>query len=365
MIIENSFDVDADPDRVFDFLQNPHNVATCFPGAELTEDLGDDRYKGKVKIKLGPVTASFSGTARITEKDETARVAVLVAEGKDARGSGTAKATATMRVEPQEDGGSSVLLKTDLTISGRLAQFGRGIMADVSNRMVGDLAARVRDRIEAEQESGTADAPATETPKTPATEAPAASPATETPATETAAADAAPSEAGTSAGTTETEAPVPTTPPATTKPATDTGSGTAADTAKTDDADAAAVPAEPAAADATPSEAPVPTAPPTADTTETEAPDAGSGTAADAAPSEAGTSPGTTETEAPVPTAPPAAEKGESAAPAEATGKAPASSPASSAEPASAIKASTMIKVVVAGMFRRLFARLRGRSDRD
>ncbi|MGI5227644.1 SRPBCC domain-containing protein [Actinoallomurus sp. CA-142502] len=313
MIIENSFDVDADPDRVFDFLQNPHNVATCFPGAELTEDLGDDRYKGKVKIKLGPVTASFSGTARITEKDETARVAVLVAEGKDARGSGTAKATATMRVEPKEDGGSSVLLKTDLTISGRLAQFGRGIMADVSNRMVGDLAARVRDRIEAEQESGTADAPATETPKTPATEAPAASPATETPATETAAADAAPSEAGTSAGTTETEAPVPTAPPATTKPATD----------------------------------------------------AGSGTAADAAPSEGGTSPGTTETEAPVPTAPPAAEKGESAAPAEATGKAPASSPASSAEPASAIKASTMIKVVVAGMFRRLFARLRGRSDRD
>ncbi|GLY82445.1 SRPBCC domain-containing protein [Actinoallomurus iriomotensis] len=372
MIIENSFDVDADPDRVFEFLQNPHNVATCFPGAELTEDLGDDRYKGKVKIKLGPVTASFSGTARITEKDETARVAVLVAEGKDARGSGTAKATATMRVEPKEDGGSSVLLKTDLTISGRLAQFGRGIMADVSNRMVGDLAARVRDRIEAEQESGTADAPATETPKPPATEAPAASPATEAPATETAATDAAPSEAGTSAGTTEAEAPVPTAPPATTKAATDAGSGTADDTAKTDDA---AVPAETAAADAAPSEAPVPTAPPTADsdsatlsgadTTETEAPDTGSGTAADAAPSEAGTSAGTTETEAPVPTAPPAAEKGKSAAPAEATGKVPASSSASSAEPASAIKASTMIKVVVAGMFRRLFARLRGRSDRD
>lgn len=304
MLIENSFDVDADPDRVFGFLQNPHNVATCFPGAELTEDLGDDRYKGKVKIKLGPVTASFSGTARITEKDETARVAVLVAEGKDARGSGTAKATATMRVEPR-DGGSSVLLKTDLTISGRLAQFGRGIMADVSNRMVGDLAARVRERIEAEADSGTPGAPATETP--------AAAPATEAPATETAATDAAPSEAGTSAGTTEAEAPVAAEPPATTKPSAATEPTTGAEP----NADAGAE------SDAGANSGP------------------GSGAAATGAKT--------------------AGDADKAAAPADA---APTSSSASSAEPTSAIKASTMIKVVLAGMFRRLFARLRGRSDR-
>jgi len=306
MIIENAFDVDADPDRVFDFLQNPHNVATCFPGAELTEDLGDDRYKGKVKIKLGPVTAAFSGIARITEKDDVARVAVLVAEGKDARGSGTAKATATMRVEPKEGGGSSVLLKTDLTISGRLAQFGRGIMADVSNRMVGDLSQRVRERIESEsaaesagaqepaaataaaepsaaQESATG-APATEARDTaaPATE----TPATEAPVTETAAADAAPAEAGTSAGTTEGEAPVPTAPAATpsTEPPAETASAGTATTG-------------PAAA---PEKAPAATA-----------------AKAPAAPAE---------------------------------------------EPANAIKASTMSKVVLSGMFRRLFARLRGRS---
>ena len=150
MLIENSFEVDADPDRVFDFLQDAHNVAACFPGAELTDDLGDDSYRGRVKIKLGPVTATFSGTAKVTERDRQTRVAVLVAEGKDTRGSGTARATATMRVEASE-GGSSVLLRTDLTITGRLAQFGRGIMADVSGRMVGDLATRVRERIEAEQ----------------------------------------------------------------------------------------------------------------------------------------------------------------------------------------------------------------------
>jgi uncharacterized protein len=149
MLIENSFDVAADPDRVFGFLQDAHNVAACFPGAELTEDLGDDSYRGRVKVKLGPVTAAFSGVAKVIERNEEERRAVLVAEGKEARGSGTARATATMRVEPA-DGGARVMLETDLTISGRLAQFGRGIMADVSTRMVGELADRARERIEQE-----------------------------------------------------------------------------------------------------------------------------------------------------------------------------------------------------------------------
>jgi carbon monoxide dehydrogenase subunit G len=155
MLIENSFDVDAAPDRVFDFLQDAHNVAACFPGAELTEDMGDDSYRGKVKVKLGPVTAAFAGVARVTERNAEERRAVLVAEGKEARGSGTAKATATMRVE-SVDGGARVLLATDLTISGRLAQFGRGIMADVSTRMVGELAERARERIE--QQNGAPEA---------------------------------------------------------------------------------------------------------------------------------------------------------------------------------------------------------------
>jgi carbon monoxide dehydrogenase subunit G len=282
MLIENSFDVDADPDRVFEFLQNPHNVATCFPGAELTEDLGDDQYKGKVKIKLGPVTAAFSGTARITEKDETARRAVLVADGKDARGSGTAKATATMQVEPTETG-SNVLLKTDLTISGKLAQFGRGIMADVSNRMVGDLAARVRERIEAEEPEAAADAAA------PAKAAPAeATPAEPAPA-EPAPAEPAPAEAAAAPGATAE--------------GSDSGalSGATTDTAT-----------EPAAA-----------------------PTAGTATAATPA-----------------------------ATPPAAAPKAPARTPAASSEPAGAIKATTLLKVMVVGMFRRLFARLRGRSDK-
>ncbi|MEV6644444.1 SRPBCC family protein [Amycolatopsis sp. NPDC051371] len=160
MLIENSFEVAADPDEVYRFLQDAHNVAACFPGAELTEDLGDDAYQGKVKIKVGPVTAAYQGVAKVVERDAAARTAVLLADGKDTRGSGTAKARATMRVTPSGEG-ANVVLATELTISGKLAQFGRGIMADVSGRMVGELASRVRDRIEHGEPAGEApDVPA-------------------------------------------------------------------------------------------------------------------------------------------------------------------------------------------------------------
>jgi uncharacterized protein len=138
MLIENTFDVAASPDRVFDFVQDPYNVVACFPGAALTEDLGGDAYRGTVKVKVGPVTAAYTGTATVQRRDRVERVAVLVAEGRDARGTGTASATATMRVTPGP-AGATVLLSTDLTIAGKLAQFGRGMMADVSNRMVGEL----------------------------------------------------------------------------------------------------------------------------------------------------------------------------------------------------------------------------------
>lgn len=147
MLIENSFDVTADPDRVFAFLSDAHHVVACMPGAELVADLGDDSYQGKVKIKIGPVTAAYSGTATITERDAAGRVAVLLAEGKDAKGNGAARATATMRVEPSGSG-STVRLATDLSVSGKLAQFGRSVLADVSNKMVGEFASRVRVAIE-------------------------------------------------------------------------------------------------------------------------------------------------------------------------------------------------------------------------
>ncbi|MEV4314195.1 SRPBCC family protein [Actinocrispum sp. NPDC049592] len=160
MLIENSFDIDATPDHVFAFLQDAHNVAACFPGAELTEDLGGDSYRGKVKIKVGPVVAAYAGTATIVERDPVARAAVLAAEGRDAKGSGSAKAQARMSVAANGSGGSTVTFTTELTISGKLAQFGRGIMADVSNRMVADLADQVRHRIGTPEVAAAVSAPA-------------------------------------------------------------------------------------------------------------------------------------------------------------------------------------------------------------
>jgi carbon monoxide dehydrogenase subunit G len=183
MLIENSFDVTADPDRVYAFLSDAHNVVACMPGAELVADLGDDSYQGRIKMKIGPVTAAYSGTATITERDPAGRVAVLLAEGKDVKGNGGAKATATMRVEPAGSG-STVQLVTDLSVSGKLAQFGRSVMADVSNRMVRELAARVRAAIEAESVTAAgsgavpADQPAGTAPVTTVT-APVTAPARE------------------------------------------------------------------------------------------------------------------------------------------------------------------------------------------
>ncbi|HEX4223474.1 MAG TPA: SRPBCC family protein [Pseudonocardiaceae bacterium] len=146
MLIENSFPVAAQPDQVFEFLQDAHNVAACFPGAQLVDEVGEDTYLGTVKIKVGPVTATYSGTATIVSRDPATRTAVLRAEGKDSRGAGTANATARMHVEPA-DGGATVQFATELSVSGKLAQFGRGIMSDVSARMVTQLADAVRDRI--------------------------------------------------------------------------------------------------------------------------------------------------------------------------------------------------------------------------
>lgn len=149
MIIEDSFDVDAEPDRVYAFLLDVHNVASCVRGAELIAVHDDDSYEGRIKMKVGPITAGYSGVARIVERDEAQRRAVLKAQGKETKGSGTAAATATMTVNPAATG-SHVVLSTEFEIAGRLAQFGRGIMEDVSAKMVQDLAANVRTALSAD-----------------------------------------------------------------------------------------------------------------------------------------------------------------------------------------------------------------------
>ncbi|HLQ60303.1 MAG TPA: SRPBCC family protein [Candidatus Acidoferrales bacterium] len=150
MQIENSFPVGAPPDRVFDFLLDVNRVVACVPGAELAEVVDPTTFKGRVKVKVGPITVAYSGTARIASQDPAARTATLEAEGRETTGPGSARAKAVMTVAPEE-AGSIVTIATDYTVAGRVAQFGRGVMEDVSRRLVGQMADCIKATLEAPQ----------------------------------------------------------------------------------------------------------------------------------------------------------------------------------------------------------------------
>ena len=147
MQIENSFEVAAPPERVFAFLLDVNRVVGCVPGAELSEVVDPTTFKGKVKIKVGPVTVAYAGTARITDRDEAARTATLEGEGRETTGPGNARAKASMRVE-ESGAGSRVTVSTDFTVAGRVAQFGRGLMEDVSKSLVAQMAACIKSQLE-------------------------------------------------------------------------------------------------------------------------------------------------------------------------------------------------------------------------
>jgi uncharacterized protein len=146
--IENSFAVKAPPDRVYEFLLDVNNVVSCVPGAELSEVVDPNTFKGKVRIKVGPVTVSYNGTARITARDAATRTATLEAEGRETTGSGSAQASTVMSVAVDGEG-STVTLATDFTVVGRVAQFGRGIMEDVSRHLVAQAAECIQSTLEA------------------------------------------------------------------------------------------------------------------------------------------------------------------------------------------------------------------------
>jgi carbon monoxide dehydrogenase subunit G len=147
MQIENQFQVAAPPETVFAFLLDINRVVGCMPGAELSEVVDPTTFKGKVKIKVGPITVAYNGTAKIVEKDEAARVAKLEASGRETTGPGSANATATMSVL-EAGAASTVKLVTDFTVAGRVANFGRGVMEDVSRRLVGQMADCIKSNLE-------------------------------------------------------------------------------------------------------------------------------------------------------------------------------------------------------------------------
>ncbi len=147
MRITNQFTVSAPVDKAWEVLTDLEGLAPCLPGAMLTGKQGDD-YLGKVKIKIGPVTSEFNGTARFAELDPTSHRAVIDAKGRDTKGAGNASALVSARLE---DHGSSTIVHvdTDMKIAGKLAQFGSGMIQQVSEKLLGEFANRLEAKLTA------------------------------------------------------------------------------------------------------------------------------------------------------------------------------------------------------------------------
>ena len=138
MKLTNEMIVPASVEEAWAVMLDIERVAPCLPGASIEASEGDE-YKGTMKLKLGPITSSFAGTIKIEEADETAHRAVLTARARDSRGQGTAAATITSTMTPADEG-TRVTVETDLRVTGPAASFGRGVMQDVSARMMGQFA---------------------------------------------------------------------------------------------------------------------------------------------------------------------------------------------------------------------------------
>jgi len=136
--LEHSFEVPVPVDRAWQVLLDIERVAPCMPGATLTGHEADD-FTGTVKVKLGPVNLTYKGKGRFVERDEAARRVVVTASGADSRGAGTAAAKVTAALVPVDEH-TRVEVVTDLDITGKAAQFGRGLIGDVSSRLVGQFA---------------------------------------------------------------------------------------------------------------------------------------------------------------------------------------------------------------------------------
>jgi carbon monoxide dehydrogenase subunit G len=171
MELINDFTVHAPIDEAYTTLTDIERIAPCLPGAQLTEVEGDV-YRGLVKVKVGPITASFKGQASFVERDQEKHRAVLKADGRDTTGKGNASALITAQLEVVDPEVTKVTVTTDLTISGRVAQFGRGALADVSEKLLKQFVDNLETTVLHHSEGGAA-APAAAAP---AAERTAASP---------------------------------------------------------------------------------------------------------------------------------------------------------------------------------------------
>ena len=172
MELSNDFEVAVGVGETWDVLNDVERIAPCLPGAQLQEIEGDE-FRGLVKVKVGPITANYKGKAVFVEQDEEARKVVLKADGRDTRGAGNASALITARLESLGDESTRVQVDTDLVVTGKVAQFGRGVMADVSTKLMAQFAENLGELLEggddetapeAEQPPAAADATAEREP---------------------------------------------------------------------------------------------------------------------------------------------------------------------------------------------------------
>lgn len=148
-VIETSFEVPAGTDEVWGYLLDIEKVVPCMPGAELTETIDEDHWKGKMKLKLGPVSLVFAGKVEMQERNEEAHRVVLEASAMEQRGKGAASAKVTSSME-SFDGGTRVHVAQDIKVSGQAAQFSRGMMEDVATKIVHQFADCLKAQMEAE-----------------------------------------------------------------------------------------------------------------------------------------------------------------------------------------------------------------------
>ncbi|MFI5609984.1 SRPBCC family protein [Amycolatopsis sp. NPDC051903] len=145
MRLDNSFTVALPPEQTWAVLTDPERVAPCMPGVHLDAVEGDE-IRGGLRVKVGPISAEYSGVAEFRSRDRRAGVVVVAASGREVRGRGSASATVTLRLAPAPEG-TRVDLATDLALAGRLAQFGRGVLGEVTSRLVGEFARALADEV--------------------------------------------------------------------------------------------------------------------------------------------------------------------------------------------------------------------------
>jgi carbon monoxide dehydrogenase subunit G len=164
MEFDNSFEVPLPPAEAWALLMDIERIAPCMPGAQLTEVVDKDTYKGNIAVRLGPVALVFAGIVKFEQLDDAGRTARVRAQGTDAKGRGGAHASASFRLEPAA-GGSKVSVHTDLTLSGAVAQYGRGVgmIQSTAAQLMKQFAASLRAQI---VERGATAAPAQDAPAT-------------------------------------------------------------------------------------------------------------------------------------------------------------------------------------------------------